>query len=324
MEGWIKLHRKLTDWEWYGDLPVRTLFQHLLLIVNYEDKLWRGKLLVKRGQTIISLANLAAGACLTVQQTRTALNKLKLTNEITTESTNEYTIITVCKYAQYQSCDEDEQQTNQQTDNTPVNTPNNKPNNTSITTTKEIKNIRSKENINNTPYIVPLNVEPTPKAKVEKLNPETILTDETAEFRELILRWLDYKKKQHKFTYKSPDSLKSFIKQLKKLSGGEYETAAEIVEQSIANGWSGVFELKTIKQQPPQPQLTTRTEIDEQGNTIAVWPDGTRARLGIGEYINAKGEREYNKQLPSVPRSARPRPGRDYFFNRESNTWTTA
>ena len=75
---------------------------------------------------------------------------------------------------------------------------------------------------------------------------------------------------------------------------------------------------------PPQPQLTTRTEIDEQGNTIAVWPDGTRARLGIGEYINAKGEREYNKQLPSVPRTARPRPGRDYFFNRESNTWTTA
>ena len=113
------------------------------------------------------------------------------------------------------------------------------------------------------------------------------------------------------------------------------------VDYYTANGWKvgknsmknwqaaiRLWERKEAEKAPPHPQpqlqLTTRTEIDEQGNTIAVWPDGTRARLGIGEYINAKGEREYNKQLPSVPRMARPRPGRDYFFNRESNTWTTA
>ena len=71
-------------------------------------------------------------------------------------------------------------------------------------------------------------------------------------------------------------------------------------------------------------QQSTKVTTDEQGNRIAIWADGTTARLGVGEYINAQGEREYNKQLPFVPRTATPRPGRDFFFNRESNTWTTA
>lgn len=240
MDGWIKTYRKLTEWEWYGDLPVRTLFQHLLLIVNYEDKLWRGKLLVKRGQTIISLANLAAGACLTVQQTRTALNKLKLTNEITTESTNEYTIITVCKYAQYQGCDEYEQQTNQQTNNTPINTPNNTPNNTSITTTKEIKNIRRKEDSSNP--LTPLKGEGGKTAT--KFNATKFIENETEETRRILQTWIDFKQKQFNEAYKTEVGFKAFITKLNRLSGNDPEKAAAIIEQSMANNWKGIYDLK--------------------------------------------------------------------------------
>ena len=30
-DGYIKLHRKIVDWEWYDDLPVFRLFIHLPL-----------------------------------------------------------------------------------------------------------------------------------------------------------------------------------------------------------------------------------------------------------------------------------------------------
>lgn len=118
MPGWIKLHRTMTDWEWYDDDTVKTVFLHLLLTVNYEDKYWRGKF-VKRGSRITSLSHLAAEIRLSVQQLRTCLNKLESTGELTRESTNEFTHITLIKWDKYQSEDEEstseltnEQQTN--------------------------------------------------------------------------------------------------------------------------------------------------------------------------------------------------------------------
>lgn len=41
MDGWIKLHRKLINWEWYQDTNVKVVFLHLLLIANHEDKKWQ-------------------------------------------------------------------------------------------------------------------------------------------------------------------------------------------------------------------------------------------------------------------------------------------
>lgn len=101
MEGWIKLYRKFLNWEWYKDNNVKVVFIHLLLTANHKDKKWKGKI-IKRGQKLISINHLAQETNLTVQQTRTALNKLKSTNEITTNATSKYTLITVEKYNDYQ------------------------------------------------------------------------------------------------------------------------------------------------------------------------------------------------------------------------------
>lgn len=40
MEGYITIHRKIVDWEWYKDIPTRVLFEHLLLTANWKDKKW--------------------------------------------------------------------------------------------------------------------------------------------------------------------------------------------------------------------------------------------------------------------------------------------
>lgn len=118
MEGWIKLHRQILDWEWYNDINVKVLFLHLLLTVNYEDKKWQG-IIIKRGQKVTSLGHLAKETQLTIQQVRTALDKLQKTQNITIKTTNKYTLVTVENYDLYQSYNDyitsnttNEQQTN--------------------------------------------------------------------------------------------------------------------------------------------------------------------------------------------------------------------
>lgn len=134
MEGWICLYKKLINWEWYQDGNTCRLFIHLLLLANYEDKTWQGQL-IKRGQLITSSEHLAKDLNLSRQQVRTAISKLKSTNEITTKSTNKYTLITIEKYEDYQSkTDKSNQQRNQQYDN-------------QITTTN---NITNKQKLNKT------------------------------------------------------------------------------------------------------------------------------------------------------------------------------
>lgn len=65
------------------------------------------------------------------------------------------------------------------------------------------------------------------------------------EFIPLIERWLEYKKTKGQ-SYKNEDSLKEFIKKLIKLSGGSSEVAEKIIGESLANNWSGIFDLKNV------------------------------------------------------------------------------
>lgn len=126
-DGWIKVHRKMIKWEWFDDPNTFRLFMYLLFTVNFEDKKWRG-ITVKKGQLITSYDHLSKGVGLSVQQTRTSLDKLKSTGEVTHKTNNKYGLLTVINYKQYQM------------NNTPINkqiTNEQQTNNKQITTTKE-------------------------------------------------------------------------------------------------------------------------------------------------------------------------------------------
>jgi hypothetical protein len=103
-EGYIKAYRKLLDWEWYDNQNTKVLFLHCLLKANFKQSKWRGQTIPK-GAFITSLSNLAKELCLSVREIRTALNNLKSTSELTSKTTNKYTLIKVENWALYQSDD---------------------------------------------------------------------------------------------------------------------------------------------------------------------------------------------------------------------------
>lgn len=148
MEGYVKIFRKLLEWEWYDDTNTKVVFLHCLLKANFADRNWRG-IEIKRGQFITSVAAMAEELNLSGQQTRTALAKLQKTGEITIESTNKYSIVTICNYDSYQEVEETEQQTNQQSNNNQ--TTNKQQTNNNNVRRKEGKNDNNNININTTP-----------------------------------------------------------------------------------------------------------------------------------------------------------------------------
>ena len=133
---WIKIYRGMLEWEWFDFSEMVHLFLYLLLKANIEDKNWRG-VTIKRGQLATSNATLRKDLHLSEQQIRTCLKRLISTGEITYQSTNKYTLITICNYESYQEY----KNTNNEQDNGQT-TNEQRTNNGQTTTTKEIKNIR--------------------------------------------------------------------------------------------------------------------------------------------------------------------------------------
>lgn len=61
-------------------------------------------------------------------------------------------------------------------------------------------------------------------------------------------KWKDYKLSEFKFCYKSVESETAAISELVNLSKQNQETAIAIIQQSMAKGWKGFFELKNSNQ----------------------------------------------------------------------------
>ncbi len=101
MSGWIKLHRKILEWEWYSEPTTFRVFLHLMLKANHKDRRFKGIELIK-GSVVTSRDILAMETSLSVRQVRTALDKLKTTNEVTIKTSSQGTIIQLVNYDKYQ------------------------------------------------------------------------------------------------------------------------------------------------------------------------------------------------------------------------------
>ena len=86
---------------------------------------------------------------------------------------------------------------------------------------------------------------PQPKPKTDAIS-KVLEEIPDSKAREVVVRWLDYKRSIGN-TYRTAQGVRAMIEKLNDLSGGNVEVAGAIVEQSIANNWKGLFELKQQK-----------------------------------------------------------------------------
>ena len=100
-DGYIKLHRSITKWEWYTDANTARLFIHLLLTVNHFPQKWQG-IVIERGQRVTSYRELSNELRLSERSVRTAINHLKSTHELTLSTTSKYGLYTINNYEKYQ------------------------------------------------------------------------------------------------------------------------------------------------------------------------------------------------------------------------------
>ena len=110
--------------------------------------------------------------------------------------------------------------------------------------------------------------------KVPPINTDVILQTIEPPWQELMHTWLEYKRLR-KESYRSEIGIRKCLTMLRNLSGNNPETAAAIIDQSIANNWAGLFELKrqayTPRGQPATGQhigQIKQPETEEHKNRI--------------------------------------------------------
>ena len=228
MDGWVKIFRNLINWEWYDDINVKVVFLHLILIANFEDKVWHG-IHIKRGQVLTSRKHLSDDLNLSEQKIRTALKKLEKTKEITINSTNKYSLITIENYEFYQ--DRGEKATSNLTNNQPTNNQqitNNQPTNNHNIRNKEIKKEKKERSIN----------KKNSETEIDKL---INLNCKDEELKNTIYDFIKMRK-----AIKKPlttRGLELMITKLYKLTTNTNEQI-QILNNSIMNNWQGIFPIK--------------------------------------------------------------------------------
>ena len=124
----------MTDWEWYQDTNTKAVFLHLLLNANLEETRFMNHVIPKGG-LVIGRKRLATDLGISERSVRTALKHLKMTNEVTIETTNRFSIVTIVNWEKYQA------NPKRVTSKTASQVTNNRPtSDQQVTTEKEYKN----------------------------------------------------------------------------------------------------------------------------------------------------------------------------------------
>ena len=103
--GFIKIYRSMLSWEWIDEPVTVQVWLYCLLRANYDRQRWHGQI-IEPGQFVTSYNHMAKDLGITVRRLRTALNHLESTHEVTRQVTQSATLITIVKWASYQSAGE--------------------------------------------------------------------------------------------------------------------------------------------------------------------------------------------------------------------------
>ena len=222
MGGFIKIDRKILDWEWWSDFNTFRLFFYMLVSAYWKDGKYKG-IEIKRGSFPSSLSKLSSETGLTENEIRTSLKHLKSTGEITSKSTNKFTVFSVKNYDFYQSDNKQncEQITIKNTNETQ--TINNQLTNSIL---KELKNENNDKN-----------------DKKERKEPVVYYPNDELlnnAFKEFVTMRNKIKK-----PLATKQALTRMMNKVERLSSGDNDLAIKILNQSTDHCWQDVYELKS-------------------------------------------------------------------------------
>lgn len=252
MEGHIKIHRRMLEWEWYSNLNTCRVFLHMLLKANWKDGRFQGQL-IERGSFVTSLTKLSDETSLTVNEVRGALKNLKSTGEITSTAHSKYSVFTVVNYNLYQ--DINKQNHNQITNSSQAD--HNQITNTSQPINKLLTTIEEKKE----------EKEGKKARREEKSIKGVYVPDE--KLNEAILDFI-----KHRKAIKKPmtdRAIELLIKRLDNMAS-DHDEQIELLEHAILKGWQTPYPIKDNER---------RTDNEPRSNT------GTNASGLIQEALAA-------------------------------------
>lgn len=266
MEGFIYLHRKLLEWEWYEEHITFKVFVTCLLRASYKDQKYKG-IDIKRGEFIIGLTKFSKFLNVSKMQLRTALKKLEKTSCITLKTTHKYTIISICNYDDYQNYEALKKHTKQHNNNTEITLDNNK--------NKENK----KNNKNKNKYS-------------DYLDYDFYISQFTKEEIEyytldLLKEWFEYNVDDHKKTGLA------ILKQINKLKKDAYvydiEQIRECINNTIICNYRTYYPEKLAK-------YKIKAKIDDDITDVSTIPEWENQKYWNEVAKLKKEERERNRQ----------------------------
>lgn len=105
--GYIKLHRSILKWEWWGEHNTTLVFLYLLLNAQWEDTRYRGYE-IPRGSLITSYASISKNLNISVKSARVAINHLKSTGEVAVKGQAHFSIVTIVNWDKFQGLNDEE------------------------------------------------------------------------------------------------------------------------------------------------------------------------------------------------------------------------
>lgn len=263
--NWIKLNRGIWDnFIWDFDKPKYALaWIDMLLLANYTDKkvMFDGKVeVVKRGCFLTSMVKLSNRWNMDRSTVKRFLDILQDDGMITYTCNNRRTAITIQNYSVYQSFIDNDTTTDTTDDSasdTPSDTSTDTPSDTSTVTAtdsaqhKNVKKVKKERSLK------------------ENKKDKKIYSD-VPELNEALNSFVEFRKK-----IKSPmteHAVDLMIKKLNELTDSIPEQI-DILNQSIVNGWKGVFPLKEKKayNNGNQKQSGTAQQCDDFYYMAANW-----------------------------------------------------
>ena len=210
--GWIKLHRKLLDNPVVmKDSDHLAVWIYLLLNASHTEYpvLFGGKKIsLKAGQLITGRKSIASTLGISESKVRRILDLFEIDQQIDRQRSNKNSLVSILNWDKYQIFD---QQIDQQATNKRPTT------DQQVTTNKNNKNIKNIKEC------------------------KEIIYSDVPELNEAIIAFIDYRK-----SIKKPMSDRAITLLLGKLNkmSNSVQEQIEILNQSILNGWQGIFPLK--------------------------------------------------------------------------------